>query len=482
MREHSSVIRVLNPALLDDEVDDVLDVPDMPGRTIALLMCRWRQRAQQRAFDRWVVALGCSQHDHTADLVEVLQRKLPLHELRTELEIEAIYKWAARCRSNDPTGVAHIIRNCRSRAVRVRLMQDMRIESIPPGGLLLLQGEGARPGDGHVTVLEGQCELLKVSGVSRQLQALRQSLRDRDRLHYASLLRSFPCVACLRPGSGFGELVSSAGGEWPVSLSAHREEEGRTLVVFVSREPLLACLRRGTAGGWGAAVDCLRSAGLTRLWTSEEVLSTARGMRLERWPSHHLLHRHGQRGNSMLIIVSGEIIADVGENESSLDHEPFELSLPSDCYLVTRGYLLGEEAFLGERGAYHATCATVKTSAFYRLDEPGALKVAEALRISREVALVNRDRLRFSAVDISEVEANPFASIDSLRGAVALRNPFRGISGNNWSSQSTALPPKLKSMQPPRRLSKLSCSRLKSLYADLVKAKRDSLQTIAQVF
>ena len=477
MREHSSVIRVLNPSLLDLETDDILEVPPGPGRTLARLLCRWRQRNQQRAFDDWVVGTNSPQHDLTNDLLVVLQRRLPLHELRSELEVEVIFKWASRCQSSDPSGVSTVIRNCRSREARVRLIQDMRLESFGAKDLILLQGDVARPGDGHLTVVAGQCELLKAPGKSRHLQSLRQSILHRNWSLSQRLVLSLPCVAVIMPGGGFGELTSSFGLEWPVSVCAHRRETGLTRVIFVSREPLLACLKKSAGRSMGAAFDCLRASGFARLWELSDMISTAQHMRLEHIPQYHLLHRWGQIAKKLSVVISGEIVADTGETVETLERDPFEKSLSSECYIVTTGYLLGDDAFVGEKGNYNSTCATIKSAVLYQIDLPGAVMVAEALRISRDAALINRDRLRFSSTDIRETEINPYSSIDSLRSAVALRNQFRGISRYIWKRHSGIS----SETSRPIVLSKKSQSRLKSLYSDLLKAKKDTLQIIAQV-
>ena len=60
---------------------------------VAVMCCRMRQRTLQTAWDYLVQKTGV-QHDYNEDLQAILSRQIPSDQLRTELEVEVIWKWA----------------------------------------------------------------------------------------------------------------------------------------------------------------------------------------------------------------------------------------------------------------------------------------------------------------------------------------------------------------------------------------------------
>ena len=71
-----------------------------------------------------------------------------ISEPRKEIEIEVLYKWVIQNHGVDPSSIASFIYKCTSRAAVVRVLQELRLEIVAPGGIILVQDTFNRPEDG----------------------------------------------------------------------------------------------------------------------------------------------------------------------------------------------------------------------------------------------------------------------------------------------------------------------------------------------
>ena len=116
MRSLSSMIRRINPKFLCNsnfvmKEDSILEFKNVS--TTLLLSCLMRRKARLLS-DAWSLwNLKSVSHDYKSDLKMILKRPLGIDELRTELEIEVLYKWMVQNAEGDPTNIAHLLGNLR---------------------------------------------------------------------------------------------------------------------------------------------------------------------------------------------------------------------------------------------------------------------------------------------------------------------------------------------------------------------------------
>ena len=449
MRENSVTIRVFQSQYLNREEEAVLDLPSGKDRALLIMMCRLKQRKLQEAWNRWWMN-GCNDradHDYTEDVKIVLQRELSTEELRSELEIEVIWKWALRNQSQDPSCITCILKRCSRRKVRVDLMQDMRLELFKAGDVIVSQKSSRRPQDGHFSILEGQCEMFKFEKGSKQLSRLRKAMEAKAWDDASDVFRGMPSVATLLPGSGFGELMSSrCFKEYTVSICAHREIDYYTSLIFVSQQPFndcLSCSECASSTGKvhlkqfsvvkshyaysGECMDFLRSIGIGRTLSSSDLHLLAASIEKIYLPPNSILFTPCTASNAIYLLVSGEIIVDTTSIGTCNSEDLFIDSAATACYLMTSGSILGEEAFLGHTKEYTATAACISTVYCYKFMGEALRMLIHIIKISRSSALIIRDELRFSSVSRHVNEINIFSSVDSIRKQIATRNQLRGV-------------------------------------------------------
>lgn len=116
MREHSNVIRKFQTLKMLDKMEEnpVFNI-DGTNRLIIVTICRIRQRILTQAWRILTQNTGVN-HDFELDARVILSRKLPEDELRTELEIEILFKWIYNTKDIDPTGIANTIYLCKKRS------------------------------------------------------------------------------------------------------------------------------------------------------------------------------------------------------------------------------------------------------------------------------------------------------------------------------------------------------------------------------
>ena len=159
--------------------DPVIGGVEGLARSIMITVCRNRQRLLQQAWNYWTTNTGVT-HDYTEDLTAILIHPLDADQMRTELEIEVIYKWMKQQSDRDYTGIAHTVMSCSSRRAIVNLLQSCRLERYAPGEPIIFQSALPRPEDGHFTVLRGSCDCVRLPPESVAFSRLQGAVKRRQ--------------------------------------------------------------------------------------------------------------------------------------------------------------------------------------------------------------------------------------------------------------------------------------------------------------
>ena len=138
MREHSVNIHTMPRGGHHNLNEDPILSHDNIKRPLIVITCRTRQRKLQHAWSRWTKHTGVI-HDYLADVITILSRPLAATELRTELEVEVIFKWVLQDYALDPTGIAYTLYMCMSKRSIVGLIQRARLDRYQPGEAIVLQ-------------------------------------------------------------------------------------------------------------------------------------------------------------------------------------------------------------------------------------------------------------------------------------------------------------------------------------------------------
>ena len=73
-------------------------------------------------------------------MIAILSHPIPENEMRSEIEVEVMFKWVRQQADSDFTGIAHTIKQCKSRKTIITVLQNARMESFNPGEPILFQG------------------------------------------------------------------------------------------------------------------------------------------------------------------------------------------------------------------------------------------------------------------------------------------------------------------------------------------------------
>ena len=103
-------------------------------------------------WNRWVKNVSID-HDYIADVRTVLLRLRGDDSIRSELELEVIFKWVMQYSHADPTGIARLIMNCKNKRVVVNALQQLRLECFYGRDGIVFQGNLPKQEDGHFTIL-----------------------------------------------------------------------------------------------------------------------------------------------------------------------------------------------------------------------------------------------------------------------------------------------------------------------------------------
>ena len=131
--------------------DPVIGGVEGLARSVMITVCRNRQRLLQQAWDYWTANTDVS-HDYVHDVTAILLHPMAADQMRTELEIEVMYKLMKQQAAKDYTGIAHAVMICSSRKAIVNVLQTARLERFTPGEAIVFQ-----VGSHHHQDKKGEC-------------------------------------------------------------------------------------------------------------------------------------------------------------------------------------------------------------------------------------------------------------------------------------------------------------------------------------
>jgi len=449
MRYLSTTIRFWCPKAHEQFVDEDeellgLEVGSL-ARSIMIGVCRNRPRILSQAWAYWVKNANVI-HDYAKDVRVILSRPLKSDELRSELEIEVMYKWVLQNYSVDPTGIAHSVHACKSRAAIIAVFQHSRIESFAAGESILFQGTLPRPEDGHFTLLSGECEVLQFPEESIPFIEL-QKLAKRNRFDTAKkLLADSAVLATVTAPSGFGELSSLTGVKRAATIRAGRKHGMVTDLLVVPKNALLQCLeaRRDTGHAGSVpseAIELFRQTGLANRISPKDLMAAASSMIKRILYTGDILFSKGEPATSIYLVVSGEFILDTGDpivpEGQYGKSEPFMNSIAERCYHLSSGSILGDEGVIGFESTYLSTAVVVSTGAvIFEAVGFGQRYLTDRIRAMRYAALTYKELPRWTVpIPLAELN-NLYGNFNSLRKAIAHCRPHRGTVDNPYVTEA----------------------------------------------
>lgn len=430
MRELSNVVRKWSSKSGVDGMNENTVLP-LEGqlRVIVVTICRIRQRILTQAWDTWIKKANIV-HDYESDLRQILCRKIPEDELRSELEIEVMYRWVKQAKDVDPTGVANTIFLSKKKAAKYAALQQLRLEFYDPGDTVIFQCDIPRQEDGHFTVLRGECDVLQFPDESVPLMKL-QYLAKKKRFDDARrLLSSAQLVARIPKYSGFGELSTLTGVRRAASIRTSPKCNLPIEIVVLPKQSLMDCLKSRSQddASTSEAIDFLRQSGLANRISPKDLVQAARSMVRRTLLQGDILYYKGEPSRSMFLVVSGEFLLDVGEFMVEGQPLAFVANAPDKCYYLSAGSILGDEGVLGEDKVFASTAVVVSTAAVvFEAVDFGLAFLAEKLRSLRYCALYYKDKLRWDNPNPLAEQVNPYTYFNSLRKTIAFTSPFRGV-------------------------------------------------------
>lgn len=445
MRQHSDVVRRYNPAKSSMDDDPIVKNGSGFGlkSNMVRLMCRKKQRLLTQAWEQWITTVKIV-HDYTIDARIILSKTRGEDEPLDELEIEVLHKWIIQYKDEDPTGLSALLTSCRSKSAKMSALQNLRLEQFEPGELILCQNTLPRAEDGLFTILNGSCDVLQFPEGSMSLLNLGTYFKNRDWDAAKNVLSTARLINTMRAPTGFGELASLALIKRTASVRASPDQKILTELLVIPRKCLYSVLQASTLIGTdihstSEAIDFLRQSGLAMSSSSRELFRIACSMRKRVINRGQVLYTKNQVANCCYIVVSGEIIADTqycpGEADYADDDYPYICSLPSNCYILSNGSLLGDEAFLGVNGhcssvggRYQSTASVIsEVAVVFQIVGVGLDFLLEKLNSVRYSALAYMNISPWS-VPITTADSNSvYTMFNSLRKCISESNPYRGV-------------------------------------------------------
>ena len=443
IRRHSNVIRrwVMNRNNMDD--DPQVSTGTGLRHVIMKLTCRKKERLLSQAWQKWI---GKTQvyHDYTTDVRIILTKQRNEGEMLDELEIEVLYKWVIQHQGDDPTGLPSLLASCKSRNSVIDTLQNLRIEQFEPGEMILFQNTLPRSEDGLFTILCGTCDVLQFPEGSMSLLNLGVYFKNRDWDNAKEIVDSARLINTMGSPTGFGELASLALIKRTASVRASLHQTIYTELLIIPRKCLYSVLASSVHAGsdiqsTSEAIDFLRQSGLGMSVPSRDLFNIASSMKKKTLCRGSVLYFKNQIGQYCYIVVSGELLADTqynpGENPSEY---PYYSTLPANCYILSNGSLLGDEAFMGNLGGRYESTAAVITEFAVVFEMSGdALEfLIEKLNASRYSALAYKQTSPWS-VPIQLADSNcVYSMFNSLRKCISESNPYRGVRKTQTDSHS----------------------------------------------
>jgi CRP-like cAMP-binding protein len=424
--------------VINEVVED--DVLELHGKSKIFLriICRNKERMLQRAWNKWTNHAGVK-HDYAADMRTILLRPLPDDCNRSELEIEVMFKWVTQNANADPTGIAIVLGNCKSKKLVVSALQQLRLECYHPRDGVVYQGNLPRGEDGHFTVLTGECDVVQFQQNSLSLLKLQDLTKRKKWDEVRMLLEQAQSLAIISTPAGFGELNTLTAVKRAATVKAGAD--GCELLVLPKQNFLecQACQRMDNVNNSifsnnkngplpSEAIDFLRQSGLAHKISANDLVAAAKSVVKRTLSMGEVLFCKGEPVNSMFLVVSGEFALDVSDYRAANGkYQPFINSNVENVHHLGAGSILGDEGILGQSGRFESTAVAVSEIAVcFEAVGFGLTFLAERLGASRYSALAYKDLPRWSeSVPFAE-QANLYSHFNSLRRSIAQQRPFRG--------------------------------------------------------
>lgn len=464
LREHSNIIRKSQPSSSRKRFNSSSEDPEAPiveglAKYIVLLLCRSKQRNLQEAWRLWMKNTDI-QHDYVQDARIVLSRPLDQDELRTELEIEVLYKWTLQVHKLDPTGIAHMIMSCKSKKAIVEVLQHCRLETYWPGDAVVFQGTLPKIEDGLFTIFYGECHVCSYPEDSLQLLRLQYFEKGRHWDEANAILDKAQIIATIKAPAGFGELSTLTNAPRGATVRAKKIDEedpvgNLTEILIVPKPQLKQCLsakrinqkiHRSEDDGIstkssdivnqdsGEAIEFLRQSGLANRVNPSDLVMAANCMRKRALFRGEVLYLKGEQVRCIFLVVSGEFLLDVADYKShnfsagaADDYTSFLNCSPECCFFLGSHSILGDEGIVGMNKSFEASAIVVSEGAMvFEVSGFGLRFLGDRLGASRYSALAYKDLpKRIPALPLAE-QVNIYSQLNSLRKAYATSFPFRG--------------------------------------------------------
>jgi CRP-like cAMP-binding protein len=438
MREHSTLIRCMTPnSHLTVEEDAVIPNLSTMSRSILVVTCRNKQRQLQYAWQRWLYATDV-RHDYKKDVITILSRSIPEDELRTELEIEVIFKWVLQTHHVDPTGLAYTIFMCRSKSAIIRCIQQCRLEKYPAKCPILLQNDLPRSEEGHFTVLSGQADILIFPPDSMQLLQLHSSRKNgRGDEEIQKILDQAIFIDTVKEGSGFGELSTITKMKRSATVRSWAQSAVELLVIpnfsllglLEHRRALMKC-DEGNVPASAEVMDYLRQSGLVYKAAMVDVMEAASCMVKTHYQRGSILFKKGDQVDRLFIVLYGEILLDTKDYEvgMSKDNQPFQDLEHDRCHLLKSGSIIGDEGMVGNHSTFESSAIVVsETATFFEVWGFGIAFLASRLGVEKYSALVYKDQsMETGRLPSLNDDLILHSTFNSLRKSIAAHNPYRG--------------------------------------------------------
>jgi CRP-like cAMP-binding protein len=453
MREHSQHIRFLSKHSGETiEEDPVISGLSTSSRIILVISCRNRQRLLSHAWQLWVNNTAIF-HNYKQDVITILSRIIPEDELRTEFEIEVIFKWVLQNHHIDPTGIAYTLYMCNSKVAIVKAIQHFRLERYSSHCPIMLQNDYPRPEEGHYTILQGLVDIVIFPPDSPELLRLHTAKKNKHEAEIIQILNTGTTIDTMPEGAGFGELSTITGMKRSASVRAHESHQVDLLVLpqialmtLLQHRRVIQLKGNGVGNGGNSAdqndsnihpnypsaevMDYLRQSGLIYKAAMIDVMEAARCMIKTQYLRGSILYQKGDIVQKIYIILYGEILLDTRSYQEgfSRDFEPFQHLDLDKCYLLRSGSILGDEGMGGKNQCFESSAIVLsETAVFFEVTGYGITFLLNRLGIEKYSALVYKD----IPVEIEKLESLNddlilHSTFMSLRKAMAMQNPFRG--------------------------------------------------------
>jgi hypothetical protein len=366
-------------------------------------------------------------HNYAFDVRVVLLRRLANNRLRTELEIEIVYKWALANCLVDPTSVAFMIGTSKSRKFRVDIIQGIRLETYDPGEGVLFQGSLPRLEDGHFTILSGVAAVVMFQS-SVKLLLLQEFTRARAWDDANFLLSEGDHIAELKAPSGFGELSTMSKAARTASITA--SQAGPLELIVMPKDMLLRVTEKlnGGVGSNSECIDYLRQTGLTNVIPTRDLLDMAKSMSKELYQLGDLIYTKGESCACVYLVIVGDVLMDTEDAVvRNGQPAPFYGSHAPQCYVLSGGSVLGDEGLVGNKRVFGSSAVVVsELASVFKVTGYGMRFFGERLGVERYTALAYRDAKCWGPTFGGEKEMLQ-SYFSTLRKAITNRYPGRGI-------------------------------------------------------